>query len=465
MQYRKILFVSRALTDLPRGYRAEAAVLGLIAVTAFAVVNNVNTQDVSRLALTESILERGSLSIDGYEDETIDRAARDGHFYSDKAPGISFVALAPVAALRGLERAGVLERADTWERQGRLWFVRVMTGGLAFLLGVALLGRLAEGLVAGSGGLVAVGLGLGTLLHPLAGMTFGHTAAGMLTLAAFALAWRARLHAHPPSLSLVAAGVAAGAAVLFDYPAAIASTAVLAYVFLCLGVRASALVVFGAAPLAICLCLYNWVAFGSPLHLSYRFKADRYAEQQREGFFGIGLPDTETLVHLLVWRRGLFVTSPLCAAAAIGLVLAWRRGFRHEVAVAGTIVAAFVFYNAGYFDPYGGLSPGARFLVPALPFLLIGLPFVLARWPIVTAGLVLVSTIFSTFVAATWSLTNALRFDRPPDTIWEIVGLREYGALALVFVTALLAFGVASATSQPVVEALSSRWRATSLRR
>ena len=37
--------------------------------------------------------------------------------------------------------------------------------------------------------------------------------------------------------------------------------------------------------------------------------------------------------------------------------------------VAAGMTVAFVLSDAGYFLPYGGNSPGPRFLVPALPFL------------------------------------------------------------------------------------------------
>src|ERR671931_538588 len=51
----------------------------------------------SRLALTYSLVERGALDIDPYAGATLDRAFARGHYFTDKAPGLSFL-LAPLYA-------------------------------------------------------------------------------------------------------------------------------------------------------------------------------------------------------------------------------------------------------------------------------------------------------------------------------------------------------------------------------
>jgi hypothetical protein len=43
----------------------------------------------SRFDLTRAIVERGTLIIDRYEKNTGDESRRDGHYYTDKAPGVS----------------------------------------------------------------------------------------------------------------------------------------------------------------------------------------------------------------------------------------------------------------------------------------------------------------------------------------------------------------------------------------
>src|SRR3989442_458912 len=51
----------------------------------------------SRFDLARAIVEHGSLRIDVYHKNTGDKARRGSHFYCDKAPGVSWLAVPPVA--------------------------------------------------------------------------------------------------------------------------------------------------------------------------------------------------------------------------------------------------------------------------------------------------------------------------------------------------------------------------------
>ena len=153
---------------------------------------------------------------------------------------------------------------------------------------------------------VGATVGLATMALPMAATVFGHLAAGALAFGAFLLAWRGG------RWSALASGAAAGAAVLFEYQAAVAAAIVLAYLFLrTRAVRDAALFVAGAVPSAVALGAYNSMAFGSPLHFSYRYVTASFP-QQHSGFFGIGAPNGHALVQTFFGHRGLFVVSPVC---------------------------------------------------------------------------------------------------------------------------------------------------------
>ena len=153
---------------------------------------------------------------------------------------------------------------------------------------------------------------------------------------------------------------------------------------------------------------------------------------------------------MFVGSRGLLVWSPICAVAAFGLWLLWRRGHRAEAVTAAVIVVAFALADAGYFLPYGGGSPGPRFMGASLPFLALGLAPALQRfrWPTLTLGLISVVTM--SVQALSWGVRSELDTSYLPSkndvmaTIWGAAGLQRDIAAALVLATALAAFVVAA---------------------
>jgi phage shock protein PspC (stress-responsive transcriptional regulator) len=423
-----------------RGYRFEPLVLALVAVAALSAVNLAGPQDRTRYELTRSLVLHGTLVV---PHGLFDRAEFGGRSYSDKAPGMSFLA---VPAFEVERLAGIDRTEGAWHTEGdlSLWLLRVLGSGLLFLVAVFTVGRVAEGLVPNTGALTAVAFGAGSLAASLAPTFFEHDAAGAFGILAFVLATRAA-----GRRGLMLAGLCAGVAVLFQYAAALIALAVAVY---CArrGLRRLGWFLLGGVPAAAALAAYDAAAFGSPFHLSYRYVANRFTERQHRGFFGIGVPQLSGLKDVFVGNFGLLVTSPVVLAAAVGLVLLWRRGRRAEAAVAGAVTVLFVLLDAAYFLPYGGGSPGPRFLAPALPFLFLGLPLALQRFRVPTLVLLVVSVVATTANSVTWGV-------RPPEdtawlptrdelakTIWTWLGIGRVAGIAIVLACALGAVAVAA---------------------
>jgi hypothetical protein len=384
--------------------RHELLLLVLVAVAALTPIYRFGEQDRSRLCLTEAI-GHGRLANDACLAPGLDRASFGGHLYSDKPPGMSLLELPAAAAVR-------LGPPERWASEPlRLWGVRVLSSGVAFLACVLLAGRLAEGLAPGLGAPALVAFALGTLVAPLAAGPFGHVAAAALGFGAFVLAWRRRP---------LAAGLLAGTAVLFEYQAALVAAILAAYVAAS-GLRALLRFAAGCLPAAALLGAYDTAAFGSPWHLSYRYVANRFAEDQARGLFGIGVPHAFSSYLVASGGGGLLVISPVVVAAAFGLVLLGR-SHRREALVCGAVGVAFLALNCGYFLAYGGFSPGPRFLVPALPFVALGLGPAFARAPRLTGLLAAVSIVATTVRTLTWNNP------RPEQqTLWGDIARVPYG--------------------------------------
>ena len=412
--------------------RRERLALVLVALVALTPAQFQSTQDDSRLAVAQQLLDHGTVRIDPLSD-TNDVSRYGGHWYTNKAPLMSFYAIPAVAVGQAADDLLGIHHRRVNEGRWHRWLFRVVLNG-PLLLGFAfLLGRVCEGLQPGTGAAAAVVAGAGTLLPTLSSVLFSHVGAALLAFGAFCLAWRR---------SRFLSGLVAGAAVVWEYQAALASIVVAAYVALA-GLRALGRFVAGAIPAAILLAVYDAVAFGSPVHLSYRYSTQQ-AEEWRSSFFGLSVPSLSQLRAVLLGESGLqlghgiLVTTPILFAAGAGLVLLYLRGFRAEALVCMLVSLLLVVMNAGYFDPYGGKSPGPRFMVPAAGFALLGLAEAFARLRRPTIVLA-VTSIVVTALNLGWSFPRHVSLRTMPQTVYELAGLPHDAGLALVFVAAAAA--------------------------
>jgi hypothetical protein len=373
-----------------------AAVVAFVAfaLAAAVVVQDSGPNQAAHFALVRA-LASGTAEIDPRE--TIDAAYVDGRYYAAKAPGLALATLPWYGALRGVGLQDASLGSETGYRH-RVWELNLFGAVLPMLVLLVLMFVAAERVVPGYGLPASVLLGAGTLLLPFSTLFFDHLLSAALGFAAFVTLLFAR-EGHRGTWITGAAGLLAGLAIVVEFP--------LGIVALVLGVYAGAGadrlrratsyvagVLVGVTPLLV----YNTLAFGSPTTLSYTNALKAPAGNgvpvvgaNASGFYGVGLPDPRVALSLFASEKGLLVVTPLAVAALFGLPLLWRAGRRAEALVCAAIPLLFLAYNSAYYLPYGGQSPGPRFLVPALPFLVLPLAFVLRARPLVIAGIGLAS--------------------------------------------------------------------------
>jgi hypothetical protein len=383
--------------------RPARVALVLFACASAYAVQGIGFNQNAHYALVRSLAD-GTPRIDRYSETTTDVSYFHGHFYAAKAPGLAFVDLPVYAALKGVGLGhSAASHEPTRKDIATVWLLGLWSALLPALVLLALVARVAGVLEPGFGVAAAATLAGATMILPFSELLFAHSLSALLGFASFALLWRRRA----PAL----AGLLGGLAVCVEYPLALAVILLCAYAFRD-GVRNSLAYAAGAVIGVVPLGLYDWWAFGSPTHLSYRDAISTGGSAvNRSGLFGVGAPSLHILGELLFSSIGLLVITPVAALGVVGIVLLWREGHRPEAALFAALALAFVVYNAGYETPFGGGSPGPRFLVPLLPFLAVPIALVWRVWPLVTAALAAASAISISLLTSTGAV-------RASDGLW-----------------------------------------------
>jgi hypothetical protein len=339
----------------------------------------------SHMDLTRAIVEGHTLRIDPFQENTGDVSYFHGHYYSNKAPGLSFLAV-PVWGLAHGVRAiyrGPSAHKHLYEDFG-MYLATITTGGMPTVLAAVCLFALSLKFRTSIGGaaFVALTFGLGTPMWCYATLFWGHATAAALLLFAFAAAVALR-DSDSRQLTFFmgfALGLAAGWATVTEYqsapPAAILALLGMANCWRRSRNRVipgSVGIVAGALICVLVLMGYQFAAFGSPFRTAYSYLVN--FPGQGTPLLGFGRPHLAILHELLVgWYRGLLPISPVLALAPLGLCLMWKDGAaRPSVIALALIPAYYLLLECSFYYWDGGFNFGPRYLSPALPFLCLAL--------------------------------------------------------------------------------------------
>jgi len=383
----------------------------------------------ARFDLIRSLLERGTIWIDGYCGyNTADLVDWGSHYYSNKAPGGSLTGIVPWIVSLGIT---ALFQIKTESVRWALvtYLSTVLSTSLLVSLMVVLIYRMALAFGASQKRSVALALILafGTIMFPHATEFAGEPIAATCLLAALYLLFTN--DGETGFWPYFGAGLLAGWAGLCDYPSILISAILAAYALWRLGwSRQFSWFALGSVLIAGLLFTYDWLAFGQPFFLSYEaymLPGNTRFPAQAQGFSGVTFPRLEVLWQVLLGpQRGLFFCNPVLILAIAGLWFFWRRSaLRAEFVVIFSSILAFVLLNASYGDSIiywgGGTATGPRHMLPAIPFMVLALTFLPKKWNTALAGAALLSTFLMLMATAVephlpYEYTNPFR-----DFLWQ----------------------------------------------
>lgn len=379
------------MRELLSRWRPEVLLFVLVLAATAPTVQLLMAHQASRLALTGAMWDDGAVFIDDYGRGLVeglppeqrggivqvDYAVRDGHLYSDKAPGqpllaAPFYGLARAAGadpVRGMECQFRADTSDCFDNL-TLWWVSLWSAAIPAAVLAVMMRRLALSVTRDprAATVAAVGMSLSTLLLPFGTVLFSHVLAAALGFGAY----MAARDPDAPAARLAAAGLLGGLAVVTEYTTGIVVVVVGILVLRRHGIGGAVAYAAGGLPAVAVLGIYNAIAWGSPTAFSYDFSGS-FGDFHAQGLFGVRLPDPGLTIQVLFGERGLLTLTPVLLVGVWGLILLVRQRRTRGAGIVGLVVFfAFVAVQGGWFSVTAGASPGPRYVVAGLPFVAVG---------------------------------------------------------------------------------------------
>ncbi len=400
-----------------------------------------NTNEYSRIFLTRSLVDHQSFAIDKViiTHNTQDKSYFDGHYYTNKAPASSLIAVPAYLLIR----LGEIYSGLTLSEEMVLYLIKTVCLSLPSALFLLLLFKFWNYISMNyhfrRAGLIV--FSLGTMIWPYSSMYYSHQLAGMSLFLAFLILFAGK-GTKAYRRVIFEAGFFCGLAFALEYPSALLAVLLFVYgtmvfekpaqilyspVLIAVGIAAfllrpaaaaglgvipawiafwavEAAVVFfllWKAPILIAFILgallpvavtfyYHSKCFGGILQLPYFFETyGPFAAAHREGIAGVVFPADiaqlrnffSSFLQLLISPyRGLFFYSPVLLLGISGIIKMIRdEEWRKEGWFIFSAVLVYFLFLSAFSDWEGGWSMGPRHLVPLLPFLMTALIFQLGR--------------------------------------------------------------------------------------
>ena len=209
----------------PAAHWKLASVLGLAIFISFIYFyEGGGWNQNSRFDLLRAIVEQHTLQIDAYHENTQDKAHYQGHYYSDKAPGLVFLAVPFAELARVVMRAVGVDPESARGEYALSYIVTACTVALPMALAGVCLFFLALrfGSDVKGAAFATIVLAVGTPMLAYASLFWAHALVGACLLFAFAAALKVADGRHD-FWGALSVGLAAGWATVTEYPAAPAS--------------------------------------------------------------------------------------------------------------------------------------------------------------------------------------------------------------------------------------------------
>lgn len=381
-------------------------------VTYSLFVHWVGWNEYSRFDLTRAIVDEGRFEIDNYHNNTGDSSYYQGHYYSDKPPGLSMLA-APVYFVAKqlfddkstpvyISNDVILKKANSTSvilfytnlfpsvlELNSMFLITVFTSVLFSSFGIILVYRLSGFFLRREGQRImsVMVYGLGTLIFPYSLVFFEHSVAAFFALSSFYVIFTRQnnLRVNDALLS----GVLSGAGILVSYINLLTSVAMLIYIslFYRKKILLVSAFVFGVFSGVLPLLVYNALIFGSVTETSNLYhvvsekpikmvlfnsdESDQKNDVRMIPLFNFRPLQIGGVLPRLLFMpsRGLFFYYPILLFSIMGLYH-MRKTHPRETFLVAFSCFSVIMLNTFYTMWWSGGSFGPRYMTVLMPFLI-----------------------------------------------------------------------------------------------